>query len=182
VTLVVSTSSPLASLALFDGADLVAAADCGEGRAHQTLFGMLDQVLEGRPKSVVRTVVADVGPGGFTAVRIGVTFAKAWAHYEQIELRAISAFDLIAPFGTAAIGVRRGSYVLRVPGEPLSSVAEVPDGVPGHGVGMGGNTYPHASRYVPSASRPSDPIAMAPEYVLGPSISTPKRPLGRGTV
>lgn len=181
MTLVVSTSSPLASLALFDGADLVAAADCGEGRAHQTMFGMLDQVLEGRPKSVVRTVVADVGPGGFTAVRIGVTFAKTWAHFERAELRAISAFDLISPLGIAVIGVRRGSYVLRVPGEPLSSVLEVPDGVPGHGVGVLQPTYPHASRYVPSASRPSDPLTLVPDYILEPSISTPKRPLGRGT-
>ncbi|GMV88539.1 MAG: hypothetical protein AMXMBFR81_14700 [Chthonomonas sp.] len=181
MTLVVSTSSPLASLALFDGADLVAAAECGEGRAHQTLFGMLDQVLEGRPKAAVRSVVADVGPGGFTAVRIGVTFAKTWAHFERAELRAISAFDLISPLGIAVIGVRRGSYVLRVPGEPLSSVLEVPDGVPGHGVGVLQPTYPHASRYVPSASRLSEALSLVPEYILEPSISTPKRPLGRGT-
>ncbi len=181
MTLVVSTSSPLASLALFEGSDLVAAMECGEGRAHQALFDMLERMLDGRPREIVDTLVADVGPGGFTAVRIGVAFAKTWSRFEGIELRAVSAFDLISPGGTAAIGVRRGSTVLRRPGQLLEHVAEVPDGVLGHGGAMVRLTYPHASRYRSEYSFPADPLSLVPDYILEPSISTPKRPLGRGS-
>lgn len=48
------------------------------------------------PLDQVNAIVVDVGPGAFTALKIGVTMAKIWAHALEKPLIAVSAFEACA--------------------------------------------------------------------------------------
>jgi tRNA threonylcarbamoyl adenosine modification protein YeaZ len=179
VTVVLSTSSPVASVAILS--ELGQVLSHGEQESHQRASGalmfLLENCLKGAEKSLedVRLFVADVGPGSFTGVRVGVTMAKTMAFAQMVPAAAVSAFDLIDPERAVAIPSRKGEWFVRVPGSLPLVTKHLPDGVVGYGVDATLPVARNADRLVASLV-PMSPELLVPTYVAEPSISKPRDP------
>jgi tRNA A37 threonylcarbamoyladenosine modification protein TsaB len=180
--LVLSTSSPVASVALFrDGEERLASCSREAPMAASgACLKLLDQALaeSGSKLADVRLFVADVGPGSFTGVRVGVTLAKTFAYVLGARAAGVSAFDLISADRLAAIPSRKGEWFVREPGrEPYRTDAPPPD-AQGYGAGVLQASFPLAERAGPLLGKllPADPEALVPTYIAEPSISMPKKP------
>ena len=93
------TSAKAASVALFDGAKLLAEQYQNTGLTHsQTLMVMAQELLiqcEKSPKDVEAVAVA-AGPGSFTGVRIGMAAAKGFAWGGELPLYGVSTLEAMA--------------------------------------------------------------------------------------
>lgn len=182
-----STSSPLASVALIGEDGEVLASESREARhaAGGACLEMLESLFASTGRSLADATLfaADLGPGSFTGVKVGVTLAKTLALAGEVEAAGLSSFDLIAPDRAVAIPSRRGEYLVRVPGsDPVRRVGEPEAGVSGYGPDFASPVYPEARGFAPHVGRLARvaPEALVPAYVLEPAISTPKRPYGAG--
>ena len=93
------TSAKAASVALFDGENLLGESYQNTGLTHsQTLLVMAQDLLSqcGKaPKDVEAVAVAN-GPGSFTGVRIGVAAAKGFAWGSEIPCYGVSTLEAMA--------------------------------------------------------------------------------------
>jgi len=183
VILCVSTSSPVVSLALVREGEVLASrrreASRGSGGV---VLDLLSEALRETQVGLesVRLFVADVGPGGFTGVRVGVALAKAWAWSMGCRCAGVSAFDLIAADRTVAIPVRRGLFLVRRPGSAPERADQPPQGAFGYGDAFDPQRHPDASRCAELIHllEPVEPHRLLPAYGAEPSISVPKMPYG----
>jgi tRNA threonylcarbamoyladenosine biosynthesis protein TsaB len=181
IWLCISTSSPLAGVALFDGrAVLRYASRQAPMRASGAVFALLDDVLgsAGVSAGEVDLFAADVGPGSFIGVRVGVTIAKTLAYANGKRAAGFSAFDLINPHAVCAVPSRKGSYLVRTPGQAPIELPET-DLVPetlGYGAVFAQSTFPEPGNAAALNLVPIDPFTLAPEHILEPNISSPKTP------
>jgi hypothetical protein len=186
VILAVSTSSPWASAALckWSGAVLASESEHAPMAAGQALMGICERLLATLPNGLedVEAVIADVGPGSFTGVRVGVTFAKAVAWAQSLPVAGVDSFDLIDPAGLVAVPCRKKQYLLREPGQEPSVVDAPPPGCVGYGETFALPRHPDAANVckVLAKLELTDPERLVPRYVLEPGISTPRRPYGSG--
>ena len=93
------TSAKAASVALFDGKNLLAEQYQNTGLTHsQTLMVMAQDVLDqcGKAPSDVEAVAVANGPGSFTGVRIGVAAAKGFAWGREIPIYGVSTLEAMA--------------------------------------------------------------------------------------
>lgn len=182
-----STSSPLASTALIgeDGSEWAHDAREAPFAAGGACLEMLEEMLASTGHSLEEATLfaADLGPGSFTGVKVGVTLAKTFGLACGVKVAGLTSFDLIGPDDPVAVPSRKGEYLVRVPGSPPARVSGAPGGgVLGYGPDFVEPRFPQArafARAVASLERMA-PEALLPAYVLGPSISTPKRPYGVG--
>lgn len=180
--LVIATSSPVASAALFDG-DRVIFSDKAEAamRASEAIMRILQEQKERFRLESVQLVGADLGPGSFTGVKVGVTIAKSLAFAIGAKCCGFSAFDLISADSSAAIPSRKGRYLFREPGNEPHEIEASDDRLrtaAGYGAEFGAQTYPLAERARALQRKVVEPELLLPEYILEPSISTPKKPYG----
>ena len=182
MTIAFSSSSPIASVALIDDEGRVICERSQEARqnASGALLDMLDALLSesGRTLGDVRLFAADLGPGSFTGVRVGVTVCKTMAYAVAVQVIGANAFDLIDRKGPVAIPSRKGEHFLRLPGSPPATTLDLPEGAVGYGAAFESPQYPTAKGFAPllKTSEPQDPEHMVPLYIAEPSISTPKDP------
>ncbi|MBX3096546.1 MAG: tRNA (adenosine(37)-N6)-threonylcarbamoyltransferase complex dimerization subunit type 1 TsaB [Fimbriimonadaceae bacterium] len=179
--LTLSTSSPIISAALGErGKVQFSATKEGHRRASELVIDTVEEVLSQAKVDLkdLEGIVVDVGPGGFTSVRVGVTVAKMWGTAFPLSLYAVSAFDLINPGGDAAIAGRSDEIVVRREGK-LETYSEWPD-VLGYGVAKDDPTFPEARRAFLTGSvwRSVRPQELVPDYIHPPRISQPKTPFG----
>ncbi len=172
MTLALSTSTPFAVVALFDGAQLVAR-NCKESR--RAASSAIIEMCESLPKGAISRIVVDVGPGSFTGVRVGVTMAKMWAEIEALPLFGIESFDLFGS-GPIAIPSKRGEVFLRNPGQPSQSIAvgeaELVDGIKF----IDEPEMKSILTFLPlDRIFESSPLELMPSYVGEPSISVAKQ-------
>lgn len=175
---VFSTSSPIASVALFEGERLLAADHReAQGKAGAACLWMLEMLLsaQGGTLRELTGFVADVGPGGFSGTRVGVTLAKTLGFAKGVKVAGVDAFDLITSAAAVAVPVRRGTYLVREPGRAASLTMGV-EGSVGYGPAFESPTFPLAERAIPSRLVWIEPEALLPVYLVEPSISTPKKP------
>jgi len=174
VIIAVSTSSPLASAAVFqpDGTLVNSLEEIAPRTASNVLMRIRDHV----DLSKVTGVVADAGPGSFTGVKVGITFAKSLAFALSVKCGAIGAQFLVEANGKVVLPSRRGQYFI-FEGERWENVTELTVEAPGYGPDFAEPTYPHAMRLgeVWDKILWQDPMTMVPDYKLNPSISAPKQ-------
>lgn len=179
-----STSSPWASVALLEGTgDVIwAGKELAPRSASAASMRLLERGLAetGRNVSDADLFAADLGPGSFTGVRVGVVLAKtlAWA----LHARCVGAdsFDLVDPDALVVLPSKKGEYFVREPGAAPFRTNAVPQGAIGYGF-EGAEDPPEAARFGRILSRlePVAPEMLVPAYLIEASISQPKRPLSR---
>jgi tRNA threonylcarbamoyladenosine biosynthesis protein TsaB len=180
-----STSARVASVAIFapEGRLLWSgredAPQAASGACLRLLaVGLQETGLELRDASLF---VADLGPGSFTGVRVGVTLAKTLAYALGAKAGGADAFDLVDPSKTVVLPNKKGEWFVRKPGQPVQRVSTLPaEPLTGYGPGTGLETHPDAENFgalLPGLT-PVAPEALVPAYLAEPSISTPKKPFG----
>ncbi|MFQ3586940.1 MAG: tRNA (adenosine(37)-N6)-threonylcarbamoyltransferase complex dimerization subunit type 1 TsaB [Fimbriimonadaceae bacterium] len=185
--LVLSATSPLVSVALLDTAQgtVVAAAEKESPRAASgTAIGLIDALFAetGRHGRDIGAIVADVGPGSFTGVKVSVTLAKTLAYSLRVPVAGVAAFDLVSPDRVVAIGGKPGHWFVRTPGcEPECRSGAFPSGAVGYGPGVEDPVFPAALRAGALAADLDygEPARLQPLYVAEPNISAPKVPYRR---
>jgi tRNA threonylcarbamoyl adenosine modification protein YeaZ len=180
-----STSSPIASVALLsDDAEVLFAASeeapmAASGACMRLLErGLCESHLELQEATLF---LADLGPGSFTGVKVAVTLAKIFAFANSTLVAGASSFDLIDAVGTAVLPSKRGEFFVRRVGEDPIRQTELPEGdFTGYGAGVSTPTYPMAERFsqLLGCLTKMAPVVMLPNYLIEPSISTPKTPYG----
>lgn len=94
--LVIGTSSGALSVALIDGAALVAEHHAVIGRGHAETVVAVVAALVGDRGDAVRGIVVDVGPGSFTGVRIGIAAARALGLAWDVPVAGVGSLALVA--------------------------------------------------------------------------------------
>ena len=177
-----STSSRLASVAVFrpSGETLWSGELDAPQSAGSACFQLLETALSETGASVQEGTlfVADVGPGSFTGVRVGIVLAKTLGFLYGTPCAGIDAFDLIDSAKTVCLPLKRGEFFVRHPGEAAHTATEPPPDAVGYGPGVELQTYPLAVRGGPLLARLIAVSAqeLVPRYLVEPSISLPKRP------
>ena len=167
-----STSGPRASVALIsEGLVLYAADEEAQGRAGEACLRLFEQGLQSFDLRLeeINLFAADLGPGSFTGVRVGIVLAKTLAWAQNAQCAGADAFDLVSPSGVVCLPSRRGEWFVRTPGHPVVRTTDEPANV---GV-------PLASGFAELSLTPMSPIELVPAYLIEPSISKPKREYGR---
>ena len=149
--------------------------------ASAACFDLLDRLKSesGLDPNHAELYLADIGPGSFTGVRVGVVIAKTFAYLNGRSVAGANSFDLIAPDKTAVLPSKRGEFFIRVPGNSAYSSVDLPEGSDiGFGPGIDDQVYPSAGGFVRLLTqlKPCSAMEFVPEYLIEPSISIPKSP------
>lgn len=177
--LVLSSSSPLVSVALFDQDALVSSGQhMADRNATQALLSLTREVLgaHGVPLNAIQLFAADVGPGSFVGTRVGVMVAKTLAYSLGTQCAELSAFELMPSGVPLVIPFRRGEAFLKLPGEEPTIVSEWPANAVGYLPDTEPRTYPLAHVARVGFLKPVDPVHLLPHHGAQPSISLPKTP------
>ena len=176
-----STSSPIASVAVFDedGSLLFADSKLSEMKASEVCLTMIER--SGFDPRQAKLVLADIGPGSFTGTRVAVTIAKTLAFVAEGQCGGANAFDLISRSETVILPSKKGEWFIRQPGAEPSRDASLPaEPFVGFGPNLPDQTYPLAERFgplIPTLSLVS-PLDFLPAYLIEPSISIQTKNLG----
>jgi len=90
-----------------------------------------------------------------------------------------NAFDLIDPHNTVVLPSKKGEFFVRRVGQNPFRTTDLPDQpFVGYGAGIAVQTVPNASRFssLLGQVQPVAPELLLPQYLIEPSISTPKKP------
>lgn len=137
--------------------------------------------------SSVDVFLADLGPGSFTGTRVGVTLAKSLGYANGKPCAGFSSFDFISKNQVVVFPSKRGEWFVRIPGQAVirteETLEELRDRFPefvGFGPGVEPACYPAAEnvRTLLSDIVVVSPAELLPLYLIEPSISTPKNPIG----
>jgi len=114
ITLVIETSTPRGSVALFDGSALLFSEAFEAGRSHSAqLFGVLERALCGRQR--VGRVAVGLGPGSYAGVRIAISAAIGYSVAGGAELAGLPSIIALDDGDYVALGdARRESYYFAV--------------------------------------------------------------------
>ena len=94
--LAIETSSARGSVALLDDDRVLAERSLGIGSRHgRDLVPCADEILGGDTTGVDLLAVS-AGPGSYTGLRVGITFAKTFATQTQTPAVTVSSLDVIA--------------------------------------------------------------------------------------
>lgn len=115
-TLVIETSTPLGSLALFFDGTCLAESSFGSDRSHNTgIFAPLEAILRKNPTLSIDQILVGSGPGSYSGTRVGIAAAQGTAiihHCPAIALPSILAIPSADHGATALVigDARRGTF------------------------------------------------------------------------
>jgi len=179
-----STSSAwtsVAAIAATSGHEVIwQGADLAPKGASAACLSLLDQLLDetGLTLEDAEMFLADVGPGSFTGVRVGVTLAKTFGYLYGRPVAGATSFDLISAEQAVVLPSKKGEFFVRIPGEQAIRQTALPEtAYVGFGPPIQPETYPSAARFAALIERltPKPAEAFLPDYLIEPSISTPKK-------
>lgn len=98
--LVIDSATEACSVALFDGAELIAGTHAMLGRGHAEQLVPMIAALPGRGRA--DTIAVNAGPGSFTGIRVGLAAARALALAWQVPIDGYSSLALVAAMARAA--------------------------------------------------------------------------------
>ncbi|MBE7324924.1 tRNA (adenosine(37)-N6)-threonylcarbamoyltransferase complex dimerization subunit type 1 TsaB [Nocardioides sp. Y6] len=167
------TATPLVTVALHDGRDVVAERVSDRPMKHgESLAPLIDAVMAdaGRGRRDVTAIAVGAGPGPFTGLRVGLVTARTLALALDVEVRAVCTLDVLAveahetgavsgDFLVATDARRKEVYVasyrdgVRVQGPAVRKPADVASDLPV--VGEGATLYPDAFPHAVGPARPS---------------------------
>ena len=178
-----STSSPLVGVGLFEpGGPLIAMLEKLAPRAASGACLLQLQILLEETRLNLKSAslfVADLGPGSFTGVKVGVTLAKTFALALGTQTSGVTSFDLLDPNRPSVVSSKRGEWLVREPGkEPRRSSERPASPFVGYGEGITEPVYPSVSRLPELVARLEllAPESLLPAYLTEPSISMPRKP------
>jgi tRNA threonylcarbamoyl adenosine modification protein YeaZ len=174
IVAVVSTSSPMASVAIFSGDVLISeASEFAPMRASGAVFKLLETCLADTSTKDIDVWVADVGPGSFTGVKVGVTIIKTIAFALGRKVAGVTSFDLIGE-GDVAVPSRKNMHLLRTVGGVYEVASDDPRVLAATRYDYSGGVYPLAKSARLDGLELTEPELLLPNYVLEPNISVPK--------
>lgn len=107
IVLGVDTATSLVSVAIVDGAKVLASSDSLAERRHaEDLTPMLDFVVRraGVEFADIDAIAVDVGPGQFTGMRVGIAAAQALAHVLAVPLVGVDGLDALVAAVPPSVG------------------------------------------------------------------------------
>jgi tRNA threonylcarbamoyl adenosine modification protein YeaZ len=131
--LILDTGSPLASVAVALGGEVVAARAVGTERSSTRLLDMIREVLEeaGLEMTGLGGVAVLRGPGSFTGVRIGLATVLGFHQALGLPVATPTTFEALAAAAPgdagvviAAVDALRGEWSVQVFGPGLSALSE----------------------------------------------------------
>jgi len=179
-----SCSSPVCSVAVLavDGAILFSELEVTRHNAGGACLRMLEIGLKrlGMRLEETSLFAADLGPGSFIGVRVGVTLAKTLAFATSKLCIGASSFDLITADRTVVMPSKKAEFFVRIPNAEVFRTDKLPEPADfvGYGSGIEEPVYPNAARFASLLQRlpPMAPELLIPQYMIEPSISTPRKP------
>lgn len=100
--LAIDSSTKALSLALLEDSEVVAENTLLAAQQHGVLLvpavAQLLEQLSWKP-SDLDGLITGIGPGSYTGLRVGVTFAKTWANSKKLPLYSVSSLALMAASG-----------------------------------------------------------------------------------
>ena len=168
------TATPLVTVALHDGADVVAEASAAHPMRHgEQLAPLIDRVMSqvGVVRQDLTAVGVGVGPGPFTGLRVGLVTARTLGFVLEIPVYGLCTLDVVA-VEAADTGTVAGDFVVatdarrkevylawyaasgrRLDGPVVIRPAEAVTDLPV--AGEGARLYPDAFPHAVEPSRPS---------------------------
>jgi tRNA threonylcarbamoyladenosine biosynthesis protein TsaB len=97
VILAIDTSTPITSVAVVDGDDVLARASHDDARGHaEVIGGLVERVLAEAGVARTDMVLCGVGPGPYTGLRVGISFARALALSWGVPVHGVCSLDAVA--------------------------------------------------------------------------------------
>ncbi|SDD43907.1 tRNA threonylcarbamoyl adenosine modification protein YeaZ [Sphingomonas sp. YR710] len=130
--LVIDTATAACSVALFDGARLIAGRHDVVGRGHSEQLMPMIAGLPGGGRA--DRILVDCGPGSFTGVRVGIAAARALAFGWGVPVHGYSSMSLIAAMAApmngetiavAVIGGHGEIFVQRFSADPVAPLNDL---------------------------------------------------------
>jgi len=206
VLLAFDTATPLVTVALHDGSDVVVELTSERPMKHgEQLAPLISQALEqaGIVRQDLTAVAVGVGPGPFTGLRVGLVTARTLAFVLEIPVYGVCSLDVLAAEAAAGLGTdfvvatdarRKEVYLAsydasgaRADGPVVEKPAAVATDLPV--VGEGGTLYPDAFPHATGPARPSagwlaravaeelaEIVDPEPLYLRRPDAETPRPP------
>jgi tRNA threonylcarbamoyl adenosine modification protein YeaZ len=186
--LAVDTATPAVTVALHDGASVLASESQVDARRHgELLLPAVDRVLEaaGAGLDAVTDLVVGVGPGPYTGLRVGITTALTFGSALGLPVRGLCTLDGLAyasgldtPFVVATDARRKEVYWARyadartrITDPAVDRPADIPADVAGlPAVGAGAVLYPDT---FPDAREPEHQSAAALASLAAELLAAP---------
>lgn len=96
ISLAIDTATSRTGVAIINGQEIIWQGSHDGATAHGgALSTLVSQALSDHPK--IDQVIVGMGPGPFTGLRVGISFARSFALARQISIIGICSLDAIAP-------------------------------------------------------------------------------------